>query len=175
MEIVNFATADNMVSVIDDYVRNRKVDYMDIDIVAHYEYIAPLLESLIRQGYTVKNIDLTDQACSGYCKEYLLSLCNEEIYIQPMWYDKGANSCYAESWSHIAFIHRDCNAALLRSVKADIMYDFSIQEYDVEDDCYHFSAAVTNNNKTCSIAFSSENQNDVEEIKKIFYTLTDKC
>lgn len=54
MEIVNFATADDMVSVIDGYVKNRKADYIDIDIVAHYEYIAHLLESLIRQGYTVK-------------------------------------------------------------------------------------------------------------------------
>ena len=174
MEIVNFATADDMVSVIDGYVKNRKADYIDIDIVAHYEYIAHLLESLIRQGYTVKNIDLTDQVCSGYCKEDLLSLFNEEIYIQPMWYDKEDNSCYAESWSYIAFIHQDCNAALLPSVKADIMYDFSIQEYDAEDDSYHFSAAVTNDNKTCAISFSSSNQSDVDEIKKIFYTLTDK-
>ena len=173
MEIVNFATADDMVSVIDGYVKNRKADYIDIDIVAHYEYIVPLLESLIRQGYIVKNINLTDQDCSGYYKEYLLSLCNEEIYIQPMWYDKGDNSCYAETWSYLAFIHQDCNAALLPSVKADIMYDFSIREYDAEDDSYHFSAAVTNNNKTCAISFSSENQNDVEEIKKLFYQIMD--
>ena len=173
MEIVNFTTADDMVSVIDGYVRNRKADYIDIDIVAHYEYITHLLESLIRQGYIVKNINLTDQDCSGYCKEYLLSLCNEEIYIQPMWYDKGDNSCYAETWSYLAFIHQDCNAALLPSVKADIMYDFSIQEYDAEDDSYHFSAAVTNNNKTCAISFSSENQKDVEEIKKLLDQIMD--
>lgn len=109
--------------------------FKNIGVVCQFEYAASLIEELIRMGHSVFDVELRNPEMDGYTYEYVVSLNGDGIWAEPLYKpDKDGNMRYLEFEADIAYVHQDCNSKVLDSIFADKIYEYSVAEYDEEEE-----------------------------------------
>lgn len=138
------------------YVDDTKGDFFkfkyddDIAIVAKYDDAKRIVEELIYCGYGVNAIELHDPEMRGYDKEFVISLYDGDIYVEPMFREKD----YLNLHETIVYVLENCSSKVISHCKSEKLHFVEIgesdnlvddNEYDDDDD--HVKYDGCNNNK----------------------------
>ena len=95
----------------------------DIAIVAKYDDARRIVEELIYCGYGVNAIELHDPEVKGYDKEFVISLYDDDIYVEPMFREKDYLNLHAE----IIYILENCSSKVISHCKSEKLYFVEIR------------------------------------------------
>lgn len=110
-------------------------DYPMLSVYGDYKIIKPIFESLIRYGLDIDlGVELEDYNCSGYTKEYNLCISKNGVSVEKLWHETDTYSGYYGSEPDIAFVHEDCNSAILKHIDSTVMYEFGYEDSDEKDE-----------------------------------------
>ena len=120
-----------------DKMLNDAKNFSDcISAVCHYEMATALLSELIQSGVTIGQININDYEWDHYDREYLVSIMDGTLYCSPIYGRKkdGYNrDGYLDTYADVAYIHQDCNSALLNYIDCDRIFEFAVDELDEID------------------------------------------
>lgn len=93
--------------------------------VGRYEFARTLLQNLIVMGYEISLIvELEDVECCGYDDEYYVTVDSYGVSVEKAYDAKGERYLFTEG-TH-AYIHEDCNSAILKKVETTDTYEVEI-------------------------------------------------
>lgn len=126
MKILTFEDFDMLVGrIIDDYERQKELDELDsISVIAKYDEAKNIIETLIRNDFNVKCIELCDEEYNCYDKEYIVSIFENEVYCEPLFVD----GIYLHTESEILYIMDNCSSKILSYCEYNKGYEVSIEE-----------------------------------------------
>ena len=154
----------------------------DVAIIAKYEDTRQIIKEILCLGYDIHSISMHDVECDGYDSEYIITLCENELWIEPML----RNDRYITDTSSIIYIFNTCSSKVIPYCKGDIVYEISIgdegcgcdeccyccecDEDDTEltEDTHGFTVSNSDENGYYSYSFYSTDKNLVAEMAKRF-------
>lgn len=101
-----------------------------VSTICHYEIATTLLSELIQSEVPIGQINISDYECSGYDKEYIVTIMDGCIYCNPAY---GVHGKYLDAFADIAYVHQDCNSMVLKHIDCDKIFEFSVNEIDDTD------------------------------------------
>lgn len=102
----------------------------DIGVVCHYDYASQLVKDLALFDLSLGNIELHDYDLKHYDKEFLISICNGQIDVEPYYRNE---SSYFEIENTITFIHGDANSKICKYIVSPLVVEFGFK-YDEDDE-----------------------------------------
>lgn len=176
------------VSYVDD-IFYKDENYDGISIVTKYDNAKRIIEELICLGYGVCAIELHDTEERGYEKEFVISLYENNIYVEPMFREKD----YLDLYETIIYVLEDCSSKVISHCKSQKPHFVEIGEsYDYvnddecteskskehcddneikiqsDDDMHGFSVTHSNEYGHSSYSFYSTDLSLVNEMAKFF-------
>lgn len=131
MNILEFDCVFDLAETLQAMLGDATDDYPVISVYGKYEIIKPLLENLIMSGIEIANeIELEEYAVTHYDKEFVLYLSDRGINVEKTYRDGG----YLYGVGNISFVHDDCSSKLLPYVNSNIIYEFNIDEQEIDVD-----------------------------------------
>lgn len=133
MKTLTFDDYDMLVGrIIDDYERLKEYDELhSLSVIAKYDEAKIVIETLIRNDFDVKHVELFDMEFNNYDKEYVVTIFENEIYCSPLFED----GKYLRTESEIMYIMDNCSSKVLSYCGYDFGYEVSIEEDFEECDC----------------------------------------
>lgn len=126
---------------IDELVNNAKQLYSlheeTIGIICPYDYVAWVLETMVKHDIPISYIDFSDYEIDGYDKEYQISIVDGKIFCEPSYAFKSdgyRRDGYLHTSAKVMFVHSDCNSAILGYIESDTIYEFAFDGYDDDND-----------------------------------------
>lgn len=112
--------------------RNKLKESEDVSVYATFEYIAELLENLLKNDDVyVNSLDMMNPNIDSFDGYFMLSLGYDGIWVCKI---NNLKTEFTYSNPTYAYVHQDCNSKLLKSVECENMYEFAIEEYDSDED-----------------------------------------
>lgn len=152
--------------------------------VADYDIIRNLLTDLILLsdgGFSIMQIELEDPEYNNYDKEYILTLYDDEIWLEKAYFEEAG--IYMMLEDTVLFIHNNCNSKIIDQAENStiICFDdcvddicdccencncFKSTEEDCEDDMHGFSFRKDTDEGFVSYAFYSNDKELVAQARQ---------
>lgn len=145
MQNLHFKTFTNFAEFMHKSYKEIAKRDEDVSVIGYYEDIIEIFTALVRLGYKINTISISDPEYDNYCNEYILSLYANEIWIEPCKRDDK----YIDDFSTISFILESCSKGVCLSVSSDLSYEVTIDES-------HFAIVDTKNNSEATTSFKTE-------------------
>lgn len=97
---------------------------VSVSVLAKYDISKQLLTELCKCGASILSLSIHDISCSGYDREFEISILNGEIICCEV-YDE-ENHRYLGCGADITLIHEDCSSRLISKVESEKVYEFEI-------------------------------------------------
>lgn len=158
MKQIHFDNYKDLASDISDKYDSLKSDdeYKDVAVIAKYEESRHIVKELLCIGYDIHSILMHDVEYDGYDNEYIISLFDNEIFVEPMLRDNG----YISDDSPFMYILDNCSSKVIPFCKGEVVYEVSVGECDCNECC----ECACNDNTECTV----KSDDDV-------YTITVRC
>ena len=116
---------------------NDATNFSDcVSAICHYDVATALLSELIQSEVPIGQININDYEWDCYDREYLVSIMDGTLYCNPMYgrkKDGYSQDGYLGIYADVAYIHQDCNSALLKYIDCDRIFEFAINDFDEID------------------------------------------
>ena len=168
---------------------NKLEEYKDVAIIAKYEEARQIIKELMCIGYDLHSIVMHDVEYDGYEFEYIISLYDDEIWVEPMMRDSG----YITDDSPIMYVLGNCSSKVIPFCKGKVIFEVTVGDVDYEDcdydcdcdeccgccecdddnteiteDTHGFTVSNSDKNGYYSYSFYSTDKNLVAEMAKRF-------
>lgn len=160
MQNLHFKTFTNFAEFMHKSYKEIAKRDEDVSVIGYYEDIIEIFAALVRLGYKINTISISDPEYDNYCNEYILSLYGNEIWIEPCKRDDR----YIDDFSTISFVLDSCSKGVCLSISSDISYEVTIDES-------HFAAVNVKNDSEAKTAFkeeSSKSGTDLDSSNKVY-------
>lgn len=130
MKQIHFNNYKDLASDISDKYDSLKSDdeYKDVSVIAKYEESRHIVKELLFIGYDIHSILMHDVEYDGYDNEYIISLFDNEIWVEPMLRDNG----YISDDSPIMYVLDNCSSKVIPYCKGKTVYEVAIGEEETE-------------------------------------------
>lgn len=163
---------------------NKLEKYKDVAIIARYEEARQIIKELMCIGYDLHSIIMHDVEYDGYEAEYIISLYDDELWVEPMMRESG----YVTDDSPIMYVLDNCSSKVIPYCKGKVIFEVTVgeddcdydeccgcddandKELDIEsdDDMHGFSINHSDENGTSSYSFYSTDMDLVEKMAQLF-------
>ena len=106
---------------------NKLEEYKDVAIIAKYEEARQIIKELMCIGYDLHSIVMHDVEYDGYEAEYITSVYDDELWVEPMMRESG----YLTDDSPIMYVLDNCSSKVIPYCKGKIVFEVTVGE----DDC----------------------------------------
>lgn len=111
---------------------NKLEEYKDVAIIAKYEEARQIIKELMCIGYDLHSIVMHDVEYDGYEFEYIISLYDDEIWVEPMMRDSG----YITDDSPIMYVLGNCSSKVIPFCKGKVIFEVTVGEEECDcDEC----------------------------------------
>lgn len=119
--------------IADMYEDIRSNDrYDDVSVIAKYDEAVEVVKELLCLGYGLYCCELHAPEWDGYNDEYMISLMDGDLYVEPARRDDG----YLDEESCVTYVMNNCSSKALKHITSPIQYEVSIPEcQDCDGDC----------------------------------------
>lgn len=119
-------------NIADKYEFIKYDEYNDVAIIAKYEEARRIIKKLLFIGYDLHNVEMHNDEWDGYDSEYIVSLCDNEIWCEPMKRENG----YITDDSPVIYVLDNCSSKVIPYCKGKNVFEVSIgDDFDDEYDC----------------------------------------
>lgn len=127
--------------IADMYEDIRSNDrYDDVSVIAKYDEAVEVVKELLCLGYGLYCCELHAPEWDGYNDEYMISLMDGDLYVEPARRDDG----YLDEESCVTYVMDNCSSKALAHITSPIQYEVSIPEcQDCDGDCENCFAWAT--------------------------------
>ena len=134
MQNVYFEDYEDLVcDIADKYDSlNSNEEYKDVAIIAKYEEARQIIKELMCIGYDLHSIVMHDVEYDGYEFEYIISLYDDEIWVEPMMRESG----YITDDSPIMYVLGNCSSKVIPYCKGKMAFEVTVGDEDCNcDEC----------------------------------------
>lgn len=134
MEQINFDNYEDLACDISDKydALKSKDEYKDVAVIAKYEEARQIIKELLCVGYDVHSISMHDVEYDGYDAEYVISLYEDKVWVEPMLRDSG----YITDDSTIMYVLDNCSSKVIPYCKGKVMFEVAVGEEECDcDEC----------------------------------------
>ena len=134
MQNVYFEDYEDLVcDIADKYDSlNSNEEYKDVAIIAKYEEARQIIKELMCIGYDLHSIVMHDVEYDGYEFEYIISLYDDEIWVEPMMRESG----YITDDSPIMYVLDNCSSKVIPYCKGKVVFEVTVGEEECDcDEC----------------------------------------
>ena len=134
MQNVYFEDYEDLVcDIADKYDSiNKLEEYKDVAIIAKYEEARQIIKELMCIGYDLHSIVMHDVEYDGYEAEYIISLYDDELWIEPMMRESG----YITDDSPIMYVLDNCSSKVIPYCKGKVVFEVTVGEEECGcDEC----------------------------------------
>lgn len=111
---------------------NKLEEYKDVAIIAKYEEARQIIKELMCLGYDLHSIVIHDVEYDGYDAEYVISLYEDKVWVEPMLRDSG----YITDDSTIMYVLDNCSSKVIPYCKGKVMFEVAVGEEECDcDEC----------------------------------------
>lgn len=111
---------------------NKLEEYKDVAIIAKYEEARQIIKELMCIGYDLHSIVIHDVEYDGYEAEYIISLYDDELWVEPMMRESG----YITDDSPIMYVLGNCSSKVIPYCKGKVMFEVTVGEEECNcDEC----------------------------------------
>ena len=111
---------------------NKLEEYKDVAIIAKYEEARQIIKELMCLGYDLHSIVIHDVEYDGYEAEYIISLYDDELWVEPMMRESG----YITDDSPIMYVLGNCSSKVIPYCKGKVMFEVTVGEEECDcDEC----------------------------------------
>ena len=111
---------------------NKLEEYKDVAIIAKYEEARQIIKELMCIGYDLHSIVMHDVEYDGYEFEYIISLYDDEIWVEPMMRESG----YITDDSPIMYVLDNCSSKVIPYCKGKMAFEVTVGGEDCDcDEC----------------------------------------
>lgn len=111
---------------------NKLEEYKDVAIIAKYEEARQIIKELMCIGYDLHSIVIHDVEYDGYEVEYIISLYDDELWVEPMMRESG----YITDDSPIMYVLGNCSSKVIPYCKGKVMFEVTVGEEECDcDEC----------------------------------------
>lgn len=161
---------------------NKLEEYKDVAIIAKYEEARQIIKELMCIGYDLHSIVIHDVEYDGYEAEYIISLYDDELWVEPMMRESG----YITDDSPIMYVLGNCSSNVIPYCKGKVMFEVTVGEEEcdcdeccgccecdnddteITEDTHEFTVSNSDENGYYSYSFYSTDKNLVAEMAKRF-------
>ena len=104
--------------------------YDDVAVIAKYEEMRQIIKELMCFGYDLHSIEMHDVEYEDYDSEYILSLYDDEIWVEKMLRETG----YITDESVIIYVLDNCSSKVIPHCKGKIVYEVNVDDDDDDDE-----------------------------------------
>lgn len=151
METIYFEDALDFAVSVDSMYENvlNKADFADISIIAKYKETNEIIKSLINIGeydiYSFNNFINPNHSPEEYSDEYIISIMNSELYIEPFKQDDD----YIGDESKYIYVLSNCSSKVLSHLESDNIYEVVIGEEDCDcENCKLYYEPISSTSTT---------------------------
>lgn len=151
METIYFEDALDFAVSVDSMYENvlNKADFADISIIAKYKEANEIIKSLINIGeydiYSFNNFINPNHSPEEYSDEYIISIMNSELYIEPFKQDDD----YIGDESKYIYVLSNCSSKVLSHLESDNIYEVVIGEEDCDcENCKLYYEPISSTSTT---------------------------
>lgn len=151
METIYFEDALDFAVSVDSIYENvlNKADLADISIIAKYKEANKIIKSLIKIGeYDIHSFDNfinPNHSPEEYSDEYIISIMNSELYIEPFKQDDD----YIGDESKYIYVLSNCSSKVLSHLESDNIYEVVIGEEDCDcENCKLYYEPISSTSTT---------------------------
>ena len=110
---------------------NKLEEYKDVAVIAKYEEARQIIKELMCIGYDLHSIVMHDVEYDGYEFEYIISLYDDEIWVEPMMRESG----YITDDSPIMYVLDNCSSNVIPYCKGKTVFEVTVgdEEYDCDE------------------------------------------
>ena len=134
---------------------NENEDYRDVAIIAKYEEARQIIKELMCIGYDLHSIVMHDVEYDGYEAEYIISLYDDELWVEPMMRESG----YLTDDSPIMYVLDNCSSKAIPYWKGKVVFEVTVGEE--ECDCNECCACKEETNLSSAISKYFENGKEI--------------
>ena len=135
MQNVYFEDYEDLVcDIADKYDSlNSNEEYKDVAIIAKYEEARQIIKELMCIGYDLHSIVMHDVEYDGYEFEYIISLYDDETWVEPMMRESG----YITDDSPIMYVLDNCSSKVIPYCKGKVVFEVTVgdEECDCDECC----------------------------------------
>lgn len=114
------------------YNELKKLDELDdISVIAKYDDVKQILKELLKHDYNLEDIDLKNSEYNDYKDEYVLTLLEDGIWLEPIMRDGGYLMCYAS----VIYLLDNCSSRVIPYCEGEIVYEVGIGEEETQEKC----------------------------------------
>ena len=126
MQNVYFEDYEDLVcDIADKYDSlNSNEEYKDVAIIAKYEEARQIIKELMCIGYDLHSIVMHDVEYDGYKAEYIISLYDDELWVEPMMRESG----YLTDDSPIMYVLDNCSSKVIPYCKGKVVFEVTVGE-----------------------------------------------
>ena len=111
---------------------NKLEEYKDVAIIAKYEEARQIIKELMCIGYDLHSIVMHDVEYDGYEAEYIISLYDDELWVEPMMRESG----YITDDSPIMYVLGNCSSKVIPYCKGKVVFEITVGEEECGcDEC----------------------------------------
>ena len=111
---------------------NKLEEYKDVAIIAKYEEARQIIKELMCIGYDLHSIVMHDVEYDGYEFEYIISLYDDELWVEPMMRESG----YLTDDSPIMYVLDNCSSKVIPYCKGKVVFEVTVGEEECDrDEC----------------------------------------
>lgn len=151
MKTIYFEDALDFAVSVDSMYENvlNKADFADISIIAKYKEANEIIKSLINIGeydiYSFNNFINPNHSPEEYSDEYIISIMNSELYIEPFKQDDD----YIGDESKYIYVLSNCSSKVLSHLESDNIYEVVIGEEDCDcENCKPYYEPISSTSTT---------------------------
>ena len=151
MKTIYFEDALDFAVSVDSMYENvlNKADFADISIIAKYKEANEIIKSLINIGeydiYSFNNFINPNHSPEEYSDEYIISIMNSELYIEPFKQDDD----YIGDESKYIYVLSNCSSKVLSHLESDNIYEVVIGEEDCDcENCKLYYEPISSTSTT---------------------------
>lgn len=122
-------------AISDKYDEINEEDYSSVDVIAKYDEMKEILTNLICIGHPIVFITgLESPNDDGYDKEFVLSINNKGLWVEPMYREQSQynEAGYITLKSTVVYVLDNCNSKVIPRIKSRIAYEVEVAD-DIED------------------------------------------
>lgn len=140
---------------------NKLEEYKDVAIIAKYEEARQIIKELMCIGYDLHSIVMHDVEYDGYEFEYIISLYDDEIWVEPMMRESG----YITDDSPIMYVLGNCSSKIIPYCKGKVVFEVTVGEEECDcDECCGCCECDNDDNTECTVKSDDDG-----------YTITVRC
>ena len=173
MQNVYFEDYEDLVcDIADKYDSlNSNEEYKDVAIIAKYEEARQIIKELMCIGYDLHSIVMHDVEYDGYEAEYIISLYDDELWVEPMMRESG----YITDDSPIMYVLDNCSSKVIPYCKGKVVFEVTVGEEECDcDECQCTCKEDTNLSSAISKYFENGKEITKAEFDKKYAEFENK-